>query len=180
MKRCALIISGQLRTEHNIENIVEKIILPNDKYTFDIFIVSWNISTYQISNHILEKDTEILLLEKYKPIKMKIKNKQISDDFYHSNNLNKISSYSNWSQFYTCEEGMKLVETYETNNNIKYDLFIRYRFDLFLTKPILLNEYNLDKIHGVNFPGNCDYGTYWNDWLFFGDEKNEEFYENIF
>lgn len=48
MKRGAIIISGELRSIHNMENIVENIILPNDKYIFDIFIVTWDIQSSEM------------------------------------------------------------------------------------------------------------------------------------
>jgi len=175
MKRGAIIISGELRSIHNMENIVENIILPNDNYIFDIFIVSWNMQTYMENGNILEKETDYSLLEKYNPIKIQLNDRKNFAIFYNENSLDKISTYPMLSQFYTCETGMKEVEQYELAQNMKYDLYIRHRFDLFLTKPILFNEYHLDKIHGINFPGNCNFGTYWNDWFFFGDEKMKDF-----
>ena len=69
MKRAAIIISGQLRTIHNMENISKNIILPNDNYIFDIFIVTWNMQTYQENGNILEKETDYSELDKYKPVK---------------------------------------------------------------------------------------------------------------
>jgi len=175
MKRAAIIISGELRSIHNMENILENIILPNDNYIFDIFIVSWNIQTYQENDIIFEKELDISLIEKYKPVKQIIRDTMGFVKFYNENNLNKVTTYRNWCQFYTCEGGINLVEEHEIEQNVKYDLYIRHRFDLFLTKPILFNEYHLDKIHGVKFSGNCKFGTYCNDWFFFGDEKMKDF-----
>lgn len=174
MKRAAIIISGELRSIHNMENIVENIILPNDKILFDIFIVTWDIQSYQENNTILEKETDYSLLEKYKPVKIEVNDRNIFETEYNNEILYKLIS-CNTHQFYTCEEGMKLVESYELHENMKYDIYIRYRFDLFLTQPIYFDEYNLDKIHGVNFSGNCSFGTYFNDWFFFGDEKMKDF-----
>jgi hypothetical protein len=175
MKRAAIIISGQLRTIHNMENISENIILPNDNYIFDIFISSWNRQLYQENNIVLEKETDYSELDKYKPVKQIISDTMGFKNFYNENNLNKVTNYNNWCQFYTCEVGIKLVEQYELEQNIKYVLIIRYRLDLFLTQPIFFDRYNLDKIHGINFPGSCSFGTYWNDWFFFGDEKMKDF-----
>jgi hypothetical protein len=158
-----------------MENISENIILPNDNYIFDIFIVTWNMQTYQENGNILEKETDYSELDKYKPVKQIIRDTMGFKKFYNENNLNKVTTYNNWCQFYTCEVGIKLVEEHEIEKNVKYDLYIRHRLDLFLTQPILLNEYNFDKIHGVNFSGGCSFGTYWNDWFFFGDEKMKDF-----
>jgi hypothetical protein len=175
MKRAAIIISGELRSIHNMENIVENIILPNDNYIFDIFISSWNRQTYMENGNILEKETDYSLLEKYNPIKIQLNDRKNFEKIYHENNLGSLTTYSNSCHFYTCETGMKEVEQYELAQNMKYDLYIKHRFDLFLTRPILFNEYHLDKIHGINFSGGCSFGTYWNDWFFFGDEKMKDF-----
>jgi hypothetical protein len=176
MKRAAIIITGELRTSHNMENIMENIILPNGEYMFDIFIVCWNIQTYQENNTILEKQTDYSELQKYNPVKIQLKDRNVFKTFCDKYQIHKLANFRYLGQFYTCEEGMKLVEKYELEQNIKYDMYIRYRFDLFLTQPILFHEYDLTKIHGVNFPGkSSSHGTYWNDWFFIGDEKMKSF-----
>ncbi len=174
MKRVAIIIAGELRGIHNMENIMENIILPNDTYIFDIFIVTWDIQTVQENNIVLEKQTDYSLLEKYNPVQIQVNDIKLFDHQHHNVIYKKVISCHTY-QFYACEQGIKLVETYESNLNIKYDLYLKYRFDLFLTKPLLFNEYDLTKIHGINFSSSCNSDAYWNDWLFFGDENIKDF-----
>jgi len=121
MKRAAIIITGELRTAHNMENIMENIILPNGEYMFDIFIVSWNIQSYQEKNTILEKQTDYSELEKYNPVQIQVNDIKLFDHEHHNVIYKKVISCHTY-QFYACEQGIKLVETYESNLNIKYDL----------------------------------------------------------
>lgn len=118
MKRAAIIITGELRGIHNMENIMENIILPNGEYIFDIFIVSWNIQTYQEENTILEKQTDYTELQKYNPVKIQLKDRNVFETFCDKYKIHKVANFRYLCMFYTCEEGMKLVEKYELEKNM--------------------------------------------------------------
>ena len=58
---------------------------------------------------------------------------------------------------------------YIIKNNINYDLVIRYRFDLFTSNPILLDNFDSTKIYGIKrIP-------YFPDWLYISTYKNMKY-----
>jgi len=185
MKRCAILLSGLYRNVNNMENIIEHIMKPNPIYQFDIIFSVWDITFKDCiadTNANINEDKFITtdvneLINIYNPVKYSIMNyKEFDRQLQNSDIIQKFVKNNNTFnyraiersifQFYTCENVINTLEEYEIQNNMKYDTIIRYRFDLFTNNPIILNNYNLNNVHGINrLP-------YIPDWLYIGNNTN--------
>jgi hypothetical protein len=115
-------------------SIIKHIINPNlDNYTFDIFCHCWHPD--------LQKD----IINLYSPLKYEFEDN--GKYTYEILNLckNLFADFSGISQALTIKKSIELKEKYENENNIKYDIVILYRYDVFLWKDIILSNY--EKIH---------------------------------
>jgi hypothetical protein len=64
-------------------------------------------------------------------------------------------------------EVINILSEYENENNFKYDVVIRYRYDLFTNKPIILDNFNYENaIYGIQ-RNNC-----YPDWIFISNSSN--------
>jgi len=187
MKKCAILISGMINNT-NYENIKENLIDSNPNYEFDFFLSFWDYYfgiCYTRStdiNDILVNPKLInveKIIEIYNPKKFIKCSVSEFTDFYNKNNLNDImmkgsyhqktpnSSHKTLSQFYMVNEVINVLSEYENENNLQYDVVIRYRYDLFTTKPIILDGLNYENtIYGIQRQ-NC-----FPDWIFISNSTN--------
>lgn len=125
------------------ESIKENLIQVNKNHQFDIFLHSWSIeSQYEV---ISKMNPKSFLFESSKVFKkitffkyIKEYTKKFLGKSYEFTRLNNI--YSRWNSFYKV---CNLVK----NSNEEYDVIIVTRFDMFLFKPLLLDELSLDKFY---------------------------------
>lgn len=197
LKKAAILLSGLFRKTIHIDNIYENIILPNPDYEFDIFICVWDIiikcDNFSVAEDLLlnyEKLNVNSLMNIFKPKQLKCFNlvnfqKYLRDDtdliqslehkiIDHHYRSQPHTIYNTYCQMYICEQCIHLLEDYENMNLIQYDLIIRHRFDVFITSPILFNNYNLTIIHGMQ-RNNCI-----PDWFFFGNGNDMKNFLKIF
>jgi hypothetical protein len=187
MKKCAILLSGIINNT-NYENIKENIINSNPNYEFDFFLSFWDYffgicySESTELNDILV-NPKLIDVEKilgiYNPKKFVNCNVSEFIHFYNTNKLNDIMlknnyyqkykhlSYRSLSQFYMVNQVINILSEYENDNNLHYDVVIRYRYDLFTTKPIYLDNFNYEnEIYGIQrkdcFP----------DWIFISNSTN--------
>ena len=185
MKKCAILLSGLYRDFNNMDNIINNIIQPNPLYQFDIIFTVWDIKFVDVNadsnanineyNFINTNINELINI--YNPVKYSILNyKEFDRELKNSNlieNYIKNGNMYNYKaiersifQFYACEQSILTLEQYEKTENMKYDIIIRYRFDLFTNNPIILDNYNLNNVHGINRQ------PYIPDWLYIGNNEN--------
>lgn len=103
--------------------------------------------------------TEKEFLDKFKNIKYKIsKNstyKEYFDSLYNQiKNKNGRPTSAFFSQFFSMNTADKLRREYEEKNNMKFDIVMRMRFDIDIKKPLIFENFDLNKI---NIPDNCGY-----------------------
>lgn len=130
--KIALLISGHIRQNY-IKNSLSKLI----PYDFDVFVHSWdNLGIKGSETNLNDKlnyervESEILSLPNIKKFK-------IENNADYINSLENNVTYFNYSspenfivsQLYSINQTYKIFEEYSINNNIKYDVVIRCRFD---------------------------------------------------
>lgn len=145
----------------SFNSIKKHIINANPNYEFDFFIHSWN------------EDLADQLNELYKPKAYLYENNNLYSDML----LRKItnpSNFSNISKAFSMKKSIELMEDYKLNHNIKYDLIINYRADLFLSKDMLLDNYDRNLIY-VNAYKDC-----MGDFHFIMNEENVNIFKYLF
>lgn len=65
---------------------------------------------------------------------------------YFSNSINKISDNLP-NQIYSLNKSYDLLDQYETENNIKFDLYIKMRTDLAFNDPISIDNFDDDSVY---------------------------------
>jgi hypothetical protein len=81
--------------------------------------------------------------------------------------------HSMWYSIYKCNQ-LKLK--FEQDNNIKYDIVIRSRFDTVFSNPIDFQRYDINHVNVANTAP--DKQT--RDWLAFSTSNNMDIYSNLF
>jgi hypothetical protein len=157
----AISFSGQSRFVKEGYNSLKRNLYDFESY--DIFIHTWEGP--------LNKDCEL-----YKPKKILIEpQKTVVPSI--------VKEYSNahfihFSMFYTMRESLRLKQEYEKENNFKYDLVIRTRFDIGLETAIQPEHYDLKQ--GVYSPDVCGNPAVISDWFNFSDSKTIDLYGEIY
>lgn len=113
-------------------NSIKKFIIEPNDYEFDTFCHCWNT------------DLEEKLTELYKPRK-----KLFESNTPYVAELQKRCpdphEFSSISKALSMKKAIELMEEYERENSIEYDLVILYRYDVLLWKQMVLDTYsNLD------------------------------------
>jgi hypothetical protein len=182
--KSALLFTGNIRTFELCIKSFEKIC---EKFNPDIYIYMSNIE-HDLHPYIKKKynfyNDNILTLEQIKlkfnlspifssKIKiLKVLNNKEENDIINYKYLHKFDKKKEWTgidifkQYYKFNLGLKEIELYEKQNNIKYNYIIKTRFDLEIdinTLPIfplennniyIKNEYISDYINDLIFIGN--------------------------
>lgn len=142
--RVAICLSGQLRTWKKCSKSVQKLI----KYlnnNVDIFCHTWNFDNDpRLTISRTGKDTIKIhsqtiideVVSTYKPVKYRVEDRErnlktINDVIVGASNIKNQTPPIIWSspQFYSLGESAKLKSEYELENNFKYDVCIRLRYD---------------------------------------------------
>lgn len=161
MKKIGISLTGELR---NYKDFIYSIVDFCKKYNIDIFLlINENENMTDIKN--IESITNP-------------KNIEFTDSLEASGNIN---------MWYKIKKGYNQIKKYEIKNNIKYDLFIRCRYDIFI-EDSNINFDNLENnviytgaspIHFLMKIRNKLF-EYTNDELFIGDRKVMDIYCNLF
>jgi len=118
----------------SFNSIKKHIIEANPNYEFDFFIHSWNPDLSNQLNNL------------YKPKSYLYEDNNLYKDLLLSKTANP-NNFSNVSRSFSMQKSIELMEEYKKENNIKYDLVINYRADLFLIKNMLLDSYDKSLIY---------------------------------
>ena len=188
MKKIALCLSGQLRS---IKLGYEKSILPFilDGNEVDVFIHTWVVEDEQNGKPYVIGDGSCMseqssknyildVMDMYKPIKCLVE-KQIP---FQKNEYDQIALPGNksrniFSMFYSIWCSNELKKEYEIQNNFKYDIVIRCRFDIKLNEKINF-EVDTSKIH---IPYNCfDNTNGYVDSVGYSNSQNMDVYCGVF
>jgi hypothetical protein len=165
-KRAALCFSGQLRNvELGFKHIDANLIQPNCwDFEFDIFVHSWFEKSYIGNSFIasngaaasttIGSDTIKTLYELYNPRRMLLEHQIFFDEKdYNTRKSALIKPKNTLSKNFSIKRVGGLIDEYERENNIRYDVVVQLRFDLGIQSPINLNDFDLTKVnvstHGV-------------------------------
>ena len=133
--RVALCLSGQPRYIDQGYYFIYKHLL--SKYDIDVFIHTWWNSDYigddfQMTNlkrdARWDKDTLLKISKYYNPKKIKTED-QKEFDYFRDVDYGGQHPISPYSMFYSIKESNKLKTQFEIENNFKYDIVIRCRFE---------------------------------------------------
>lgn len=188
--KIAVLFPGHPRTyKQTFENFKENILNVYKEYTLDIFIWAWDelgywtpsnedgsVPQYGVyGNSGKANIPEIINL--YKPKKYRFEKLEEHTEnimSYQKKIIKKkypfVRPFNNVSCWYTIHQCDMLRREYEKENNMEYDIVLRFRFDLEITRPIILTgrfTFSTD-IWGVPVPHGYD------DTLFFGTGKTME------
>lgn len=148
MTKIALLLSGHIRslkyTSENISQVVETLKCDVFAHTWDQ--VEMNSSTWREPDLSYKEGFEIILLQKLNPVKILIEQQSPSmlklfksqdyQNVFHNDNSMSGSHY----MLYGMKKVFELMEQYENENKINYEIIIRYRYDLICTKINSLNN----------------------------------------
>jgi hypothetical protein len=160
--KIALCLSGQLRfiEEGYYRNIFPFILHEND---IDVFIHTWAVDDDQNGkpyinggNHLMggpvDKSHMLDVFNLYNPVRYLIQ-KQVpfSNDKYSDRLMPGIKSHNLFSMFYSIYKSNELKRQHELENDFKYDIVVRSRFDIKLDKKI---DFSLNTSK-LQIPFNC-------------------------
>ncbi len=169
--KIALLLSGHIRGN----SILKSLLIYLNKTDYDVFVYCWdnigqkgketNLNDKTVKSNIEFNIQKIPNLRSYIIDNNKTFIEGISDDVEYFN----FSSPEKFlkSQLYTINKCYELMEKYSNENNIKYDLVIRSRFDLEITKFDItkktindLNDHNIIFVPNSDSKhGHTDYGS---------------------
>jgi hypothetical protein len=180
MKKVAILISGLPRNYDNYQNIKKYLIDCNPNYEFSIFLGLWNKNIINVSKTIdtgMDKVMEDINIEnvikEYNPTSYVILDVITSHNMFKNNIIDKIlKNYITiniptiynpvLSQLYCVYQTFKNYNEYINSKQLNYDIIIRYRFDLFTSEPIILDNLVHNHICAIRRE------PYFPDWLFIG------------
>lgn len=181
--KTALCISGHMRTfESNFPSIQEHIL---SQLNCDVFIHTWDTLglSYRPLDGNLQKTNDIELYQKltklFNPKKIIIEpKKEFPITHLMRTRLEPGRDvHGMLSMFYKIEACNSLKKEYETLNNIKYDLVIRFRGDISMGAPLPINKtFNKNYLYVPN------YGNYGGlcDQLAFGSSEVMDKYSSVY
>jgi hypothetical protein len=191
-RKVAILISGLVRNFDNYENIKKNLIECNPNYEFDIFIGLWNNNIINISKtidtgieNVLQNINTDEVIKKYNPLSYIILDVVKEHTMFKKNIINKLLNHyvlinaptlyhPLLSQLYCIYKTFEKYNEFIIQNNVKYDMVIRYRFDLFTSKPIILDTADNMNVYAIQRP------PYFPDWLFIGSHENMKFIFNSY
>lgn len=176
--KVALCISGQPRIIKTGFLCHKKFIL--DKYDIDVFIHTWYDENqekivacggeYEVNKEVINQINEL-----YKPTKILVE-KQKTDLKVITHNYPGPPIFSQLSMFYSMMKSNDLKKEYEIENNFKYDVVIRSRFDSGLLKDLdmsIIEENSVVGIDAIDSHILCD-------WLFYGNSETMDKLTDIY
>lgn len=152
--KIAVLISGHIRS-----NEIEKTLHLLNGYNYDIFIHTWDNLGFKGKETDLKDSVNRSVVESAINSIANVKSYRIENNESYINSLEDNGvTYFNFSspekfiksQLYSINQSFKIFDEYRVQNNIKYDLVIRTRFDngfnFFLVDGSLINTINNNKI----------------------------------
>lgn len=141
---------------------------------------SWHSYKTKIDKQIPKK-----IKECYNPKKMLLERQR---DFhvpreYNFNTNWPQPKFVTYSHFYSIKRANELRKQYERENNIKYDMVVKHRFDVYIACKVNWEEYDLEKLY---LPDNCNVWTelyddvQFNDMFAFSKPENMDVYCSVF
>lgn len=161
--KVALCLSGLARSvEECYPSIYKTLIQP---YSTDVYIHTWRIGLQQAD---IDR-----IIELYKPTRYSIDESHVAIRDYSKipYNWGTRQVYNMYSMFDSIHRCNTLIEN-------RYDVVIRCRFDLHFTEPILLEQYDMSKIH-TKHQGHYLYNDI-HDQFAFSSQENMNYYSNCF
>jgi len=159
--RKAISISGQSRfVKEGLASLQSNLV---DFKDYDIFIHTWQGS---LSKDVFDYNPKKIIIEPQKAVVPSSVKEYTESHFVH------------FSMFYTMKKSMKLKSDYEKENNFKYDLVIRTRFDISLESKFDASCFDLEK--GVYSPDVCANPNVISDWFNFSTSSNMDVYSEIY
>jgi hypothetical protein len=145
--KIALCLSGQTRNWITTYESIKKQII--EKYNVDVFIHTWDVKGQMVPHHFVNNyddnfdKIDYKFIDFYKPKKI-----QIDSPEYNTFKQKTYGGrfYNTLMMWYSIHKSNQLRKEYEIENNIKYDLIIRCRFDLFF-ENFVINEINTNIIY---------------------------------
>jgi hypothetical protein len=145
--KVAICLSGQTRNwKSSYQSIKNQII---EKYNADVFIHTWDVFGKMIPHHYIKNyndnfdEINYEFIKNYKPKKIQIDWPKY-DTFKQK--INESRFYNTLMMWYSIDKSNQLRKEYEFENNIKYDIIIRCRFDLFF-ENFVINDVNKNTIY---------------------------------
>lgn len=200
--KVALLLSGQPRHYKKGFEYIKKFILDSNKdCEIDIFTHFWfnkddigngkyshTSRTAIINNYCddkIEVNTPQKIIDLYSPIKFKYEeqedcNKYLKNDYSIRGNY--CNPFATISQYLSFEKAILLKKEHEKDKGFEYDITFKCRFDTQLHKPIIFNNFDINKIHFPNDVKDDEYVKV-NEGIFWGNniEMNKfvKCYENF-
>jgi len=178
MKKLAICLSGSLRSiEYCYTNFIEKILEPNiNDYNIYLFYCIPNDSNIHKIKTITYKNTIIKIIDDIELPKINvIWGGNPSNCIKDKNSTGGIKGFL--YQLQNLQESYFMVLEFEKKNNIKFDIILRSRHDIYFKEKILLKEYYIkDKIFVPLF--HCFQGI--NDRFAFGSVNVMSVYMNSY
>jgi SAM-dependent methyltransferase len=166
--RVAICLSGHLRTfKETFESLRANIL---SRLNCDIFVHSWNDAGTNLQA--IRK-----LYELYRPVKCVMENKIVFNNKTHPLSFKTDHDKNIISMFYKIKACNDLKSQYEKENNFKYDIVFRCRFDALYNHTFEDNE--LKNLDGVYFPRTGHFGGI-NDQFAFGNSNNMDVYSSVY
>lgn len=159
--RKAISFSGQSRFVLEGYNTLKKNLKDFDSY--DIFIHTWfgdltkDIFLYEPKYYAVEPQRQV-----------------VPDTVKEYTNAH----FVHFSMFYSMKKSLEFLQKYEQDNNFKYDVVIRTRFDIDLESQ--LDPCSFDLNEGVYSPDVCGNPAVISDWFNFGSSNNIKVYSEIY
>lgn len=150
-------------------NSIKKHILePNkDAYEIDFFLHCWNT------------DLEDELVAMYNP-----KAYAFDDNNDYADEISDLcrtqTDFGGISQSLSTKKSILVKEQYEKDNKISYDLVILYRYDVFLWKDIILQNYDVDKIYANRIISPATFMIGNGDFHFIMNDKNSSEFKFLY
>lgn len=184
--KVAILLSGQLRQVELGYSYIFKNLM--DGYDCDVFIHSWYDEKDQNKKFSswweakFDSNSKNTAVELYNPKSYLFEVPKFFDrkDYDASQYEGTYRVDATLSMFYSIKKCNELKNIYSTENNIKYDVVVRVRFDFGIFNKILYE--NFDFINHIYFKDDCSHevGVCMNDHFAFGSEKNMDVYCNTF
>lgn len=204
--KIAICFSGEPRFVDKCHDMIKRnIIDPNN--IVDVFVHTWydnsiiNKKLYtdavsSFANSTIDLGVTDKIVDLYKPKKIIIdsprhfSNSRIdfdgSLDKYFAGYKNSVHSKQEYrdirisniySMWYSIMKSIELKKEYELENDFKYDIVIKCRFDLIVRSPIYFGNYNNEKLNYQEL-GQPDGMV--SDWINFSNSSNMDVYSTIF
>lgn len=142
--KIAVCLPGHVRDYKKFSNLLfKRIINTNPEHEFDFFLHTWDVVDFRSNEKVDEKE----LIDIYNPKSLVIEEEidTMFDEYMYLTRGNNAKSV--FSQLYKIKKVSEILKEYVEKHNIKYDLVLKYRFDLDVISLRERDELNYEEIH---------------------------------